>query len=262
MPAAHFFTAQDAGDDDTIDSDVDSTGLSSVVTLAEGENNPTVDVGIAHFASLSGSVSFDGNGDGIQDAGEAGVANVVVNLLDGNGNPILDDAGVPVSTTTDANGDYTFDELQPGDFQIQFVAPTGTDFTLQNVGDDALDSDADPATGLTQVVTLVSEESNTTVDAGLVNEPVAPPALGSIGNLVFEDLNANGIRDAGDPGEPGVTIELLDGNGNAILDAAGNPITTVTDANGFYEFTDLPAGDYRVRSSLPAAHFFTAARRR
>ena len=258
LPAAHFFTAQDAGNDDTIDSDVDSTGLSSVVTLGEGENNPTVDVGIAHFASLNARVFFDTNGDGVQDAGDPGVANVVVNLLDGNGNPILDDAGVAVSTTTDANGNYSFDQLQPGDFQVQFVAPTGTDFTLQNVGDDALDSDADPTTGLSQVFSLVSEENNTTIDAGLVNEPVAPPALGSIGNLVFEDLNNNGIRDAGDPGEPGVTIELLDGDGNAILDASGNPITTVTDANGFYEFTDLPAGDYRVRSSLPAAHFFTA----
>ena len=81
--------------------------------------------------------------------------------------------------------------------------------------------------------------------------------MGSIGNLVFEDLNNNGIRDAGDPGEPGVTIELLDGSGNPILDSSGNPITTVTNASGFYEFTGLPAGDYRVRSSLPSAHFFT-----
>ena len=69
-----------------------------------------------------------------KDAGDAGVANVVVNLLDGSGNPVLDDTGVAVSTTTDANGNYSFDELQPGDFQVQFVAPTGNDFTLQNVG--------------------------------------------------------------------------------------------------------------------------------
>ena len=176
LPAAHFFTEQDAGNDDTIDSDVDSTGLSSVVTLGEGENNPTVDVGIAHFATLGGTVSFDDNGDGIQDAGEAGVANVVVNLLDGSGNPVLDDAGFTVSTTTDANGDYTFVELQPGDFQVQFAAPTGTAFTLQNVGDDAFDSDADPATGLSQVVSLVSEENNFTVDAGLILQPVVNDA--------------------------------------------------------------------------------------
>ena len=169
LPAAHFFTAQDAGNDDTIDSDVDSTGLSSVMTLGEGENNPTVDVGIAHFADLGDTVFFDNNGDGIQDAGEAGVANVVVNLLDGSGNPVLDDTGAPVSTTTDANGNYAFNELRPGDFQVQFVAPTGTGFTVQNVGDDALDSDANPTTGLSQVVSLVSEENNTTIDAGLIN---------------------------------------------------------------------------------------------
>ena len=188
LPAAHFFTAQDAGNDDTIDSDVDGTGLSSVVTLGEGENNPNVDVGIAHFASLNARVFFDTNGDGVQDAGDPGVANVVVNLLDGSGNPILDDAGVAVSTTTDADGNYSFDELKPGDFRIQFVAPTGTDFTLQNVGDDALDSDADPTTGLSQVFSLVSEENNTTIDAGLVNEPVVV----STADLVTVKSLANG----------------------------------------------------------------------
>ena len=40
------------------------------------------------------------------------------------------------------------------------------------LGDDALDSDADPTTGLSQVVSLVSEENNTTIDAGLINEPI------------------------------------------------------------------------------------------
>ena len=169
LPAGHFFTDQDVGNDDTIDSDVDSTGLSSVVTLAEGENNSDVDVGLAHFASLNGTVTFDNNSDGIQDAGDAGVANVVVNLLDGNGNPILDSAGVAVSTTTDINGNYTFETLEPGDFQVEFVAPVGTGFTLQNVGDDTLDSDADPTTGRSQVFTLISEENNTTIDAGLIN---------------------------------------------------------------------------------------------
>ena len=176
LPNAHFFTQQNAGGNELIDSDVDSAGLSDVVTLAAGETNLTLDVGLAHFASLGDTVFLDSNADGVQNAGEAGIANVVVYLLDGSGNPILDSAGNPVSATTDANGHYFFGELRPGNFQIEVVAPVGLDFTVQHAGaDSALDSDVDPTTGLSQVVTLVSEENNITLDAGLVNQPVDPP---------------------------------------------------------------------------------------
>lgn len=57
-----------------------------------------------------------------------------------------------------------------------------------------------------------------------------------IGNTVFEDSNGNGVQDSGEPGIPVVTINLLDGYGNPILDINGNPITTMTDANGQYSF--------------------------
>ena len=71
---------------------------------------------------------------------------------------------------------------------------------------------------ITNVTTAATGDQVDPSDAGNdLDESVtvnAPVLLGSIGNLVFEDLNNNGIRDAGDPGEPGVTIELLDGNGN------------------------------------------------
>jgi hypothetical protein len=176
LPGGHFFTQQNAGGNSTIDSDVDSLGVSSVVTLSAGENNQTVDVGLAHFASLGDTVFFDGDGDGVQGAGETGVANVVVNLLNGSGNPVLDSSGNPITTTTDASGHYLFEELQPGDFQVEFVAPVGMDITLADAGgDDSADSDADPTTGLSPVVALVSEENNVTIDAGLIDEPVDPP---------------------------------------------------------------------------------------
>ena len=40
------------------------------------------------------------------------------------------------------NGNYLFEELNPGTYSVQFVAPEGFDFTDANVGDDATDSDA------------------------------------------------------------------------------------------------------------------------
>ena len=44
----------------------------------------------------------------------------------------------------------------------------------------------------------------------------------------------------------GVPLALLDENGDPVLDGGGQPITTVTDSNGFYQFEDVPPGLYQV----------------
>ena len=49
----------------------------------------------------------------------------------------------------------------------------------------------------------------------------------------------------------GVVLQLCDGSGDALLDADGNPITTVTDANGYYEFTGLAPGVYSIVVKQP-----------
>jgi SdrD B-like protein len=61
---------------------------------------------------------------------------------------------------------------------------------------------------------------------------------GTIGDFVWQDSNQNGKQDAGEPGIPGVTVNLF---------KSGNPIaSTVTDQNGAYLFSGLCAGDYTV----------------
>ncbi|MCC7333491.1 MAG: DUF11 domain-containing protein [Pirellulaceae bacterium] len=70
----------------------------------------------------------------------------------------------------------------------------------------------------------------------------------SLGNLVFRDNNNNGMKDAGDPGIPGVRVELYeDTNANGTYDtgidtAVGTAQTT--DANGNYLFSNLLPGAY------------------
>ncbi len=64
----------------------------------------------------------------------------------------------------------------------------------------------------------------------------------------YEDLDGDGTRDPGEPGLAGVTI-YLDTNGNKTLDVG--ELTTTTDADGNYAFTDLPAGTYFVREVVP-----------
>ena len=156
-------------------------------------SNQTIDFGFVTpgTAALGDRVWKDLNGDGIQ------------NCTDTNGNGILGDAGDtgpecnagiqgvkvqllgncdinnPLATDyTDANGFYLFESLIPGNYCVKFdlntVPPNvcGTvapQFTLQNQeSDDAADSDANPATGVTPAVSLALGQTNRTVDAGIV----------------------------------------------------------------------------------------------
>ena len=69
--------------------------------------------------------------------------------------------------------------------------------------------------------------------------------MGTIGNLVWNDLNADGNVDAGEPGIAGVTLDLYwDVNGNGAIDP-GEPLMghTTTGANGGYLFQGLPVND-------------------
>lgn len=114
-------------------------------------------------ASLGDYVWWDQDEDGVQDADEPGLAGVSVTLKDGGGNTVA-------STTTDANGAYSFDTLVPGDYQVVFTLPNADwSFSPQDQGgDDALDSDADPTTGASPIITLAAGEDNDTVDAGVI----------------------------------------------------------------------------------------------
>ena len=77
-------------------------------------------------------------------------------------------------------------------------------------------------------------------DGEVEDYPVEIEVLTSaIGGSVWNDKNNNGGRETGEPGIAGVTLDLLDANGNVLF-------TTVTNASGRYDFASLPAGAYTV----------------
>jgi len=235
LPPDYRFVSQDVGGDDTTDSDADpTTGRTIQTTLTAGENDLTWDAGIYQLSSIGDTVWYDADGDGLQDAGEPGVPGVTVHLLDGSGT-VID------TTTTDVNGNYLFENLEPGDYAIEVVPPAGYAFTTQDAGgDDTIDSDVDTTTGRTIVTTLDPGENDPTWDAGLVG-------IMSLGDLVWNDVNNNGVVDAGESGISGVTVRLLDNSGNVIA-------TTTTDGSGNYLFDKLLPGDYMVEIDPPAGY--------
>jgi hypothetical protein len=244
LPAGYVVSPQDAGTDDAKDSDGDpSTGQTIQTTLDPGEDDPRWDLGInLPPAALGDYVWYDDNRDGIQDPTEIGVPDMIVYLLNPN-----DSNAVVRIDTTDAGGKYFFGELDPGDY-IVFFDDLPQDYVVspQNQGtNDSLDSDADVATRVTQVISLDPGETDTTWDMGIN----IPPA--SLGDYVWLDENGNGQQDSSEMGVPNVLVYLLDSTG-AIIDS------TSTDPTGRYGFDALDPGTYSVQFVAPAGYAITA----
>ena len=217
-PTGHDIAPAGQGGDNTKDSDPNpTTGKTSNFTLAAGEDKTDIDAGMVPHASISDFVWEDTNGDGDQDTGENGKPGVVVVLYDDMGTEIARD-------TTDGNGNYSFDQLLPGDYSVGIELPAGyISSPLDQGGDDAKDSDIDPATGETATINLTAGENDDSVDAGLV-------PTGSIGDMVWEDTDGDGIQDPGETsGIPGVIVTLYDDMGTEVA-------KDTTDSNGNYLF--------------------------
>ncbi|WP_200240875.1 SdrD B-like domain-containing protein [Thiohalocapsa halophila] len=218
---------------------------SQTITLPSRTVDRRWDGGLWQTASLGDLVFEDTNQNGRQDGGEPPVAGVPVSLTDCSGNSVTDaDGNAVTGTTTDANGQYLFDNLVPGCYEVTFTP--SRELTEANTAgvDDAADSDADPTTGSTGQIQLPSGVYDDTWDAGLL-----PPPLAEIGNEVFLDQNGDGIRQDGEPGVAGATVTIS--GPNSFSDSV------VTGSDGLYLFDELPAGDYSLTCTPPTGYAYT-----
>ncbi len=200
LPSGYQFTGQNQSTDDTIDSDVNSSGESDTVTIS-GADIDTLDVGLAKIPTycLGDFIWYDDNENGIQDSGEGGVSGVKVTLNTG------------AITTTDGDGKYEFCSLDNGSYSVTVdlsTLPSGYKFTDQNQGtDDTIDSDINPTDGKSDTVTI-QDANNTTLDGGIY-KPDTPTYC--LGDFIWYDDNENGIQDSGEGGVSGVKVTLNTG---------------------------------------------------
>ena len=211
-----------------------------------------IDVRVAYQGSIEigNRIWNDSSGDGIQDPGETGISNVTLNLYDVTGTTLLG------STTTNVEGEYYFNDsnvnqsgatgLKPNtSYQIQIDTSSpnlnGLNLTTADQGDnDSIDSDAVSSSGVTtiSITTGGYGENNHTLDAGFF-EP------GSISGNVSDDLS-NPIAN--------VELQLLDSEGNSVLDSNNQPLTTTTGNDGNYLFSNITSGDYQVLELQPPGY--------
>ena len=214
-PAGYVASPTGAGTPGT-----DSNGSGTSVAIA-GNLDDTIDFGFYKLGSIGDFVWNDLNADGVQGSSEPGLAGVVVTLTGGV---------LPLTTTTNAAGGYSFGNLQPGTYTVSVAAPAAYVASPQNAGTPTTDSN----NGAGTTVVIAGNDDNT-IDFGFFSH-------GSIGNFVWNDVNANGIQDSGEPGIAGVTVTLSNG------------ATTTTNAAGAYSFTNLAPGTYTVTVATPAGY--------
>ena len=233
------------GDDQSIEITVEITGegagalVTNVARISHQDqagDNPTNNESSASFKggyNLGGTIYRDSDASFSKSSTEERFAGVTVALLDSDGNPVLDHNGNPMTTVTDADGNYQFVGLGVGTYRVSIVDPnTGVLAGLTN-------TQAYTGRGATQAPVTITDSSVQGVDFGFVK-----PA--TIGDRVWNDQDHNGV-DNGEPGVPGVTVILKDASGTEVA-------RTTTDSDGRYRFEGVLPGTYTVSIEVPSGY--------
>ena len=193
------------------------------VTVEAGEDVDGLTTGLISATSVAGRLYLDENG------ARTPLAGVTVSLYKGGElSPLM-------TVLTDDSGRYRFDGLWPADYYLEAGLPSGTIFVRPD--DPNYESGASAVTasgegaGTSELFYLHMAQHRLDMDVIYIK-----PAR--VGDLAWLDENGNGLVDEGEPGIPGITVQLLQ-DGEAVYE-------TVTDAYGYYLFTDVYPGAYTL----------------
>ncbi|MCP4541253.1 MAG: hypothetical protein GY832_29325 [Chloroflexi bacterium] len=210
-------------------------------TLDDDNVNFTADFGFVQsqqLASIGDTVWRDDDHDGTQNEVGTGIAGVTVNLYDGSG-------AFQDSTDTDGTGLYSFADLAPGDYYVEFILPSNYLFSPQDAGgNDTLDSDADPTTGRTINTTLDPGENDPTWDCGMFLLGPAPAIQ------IEKEVAANGWIA---PNVPSVAYTLTVTN---IGDVTLNPVAVIDDLDPGLTF--VPGSAIPAETSVTGQQIYWA----
>jgi len=243
-----------------------------------------VDFGLYNTLEAGNLVWEDLNNNGLVDAGEPGIEGIEVILYQTIDDTKANEDDVEISRdTTDADGMYIFQTLEPGDYWVKlnsgiptgFYSSTGEGITTVTgtgifepssmVDDNIDDNDDGTQMGLGDNIMVVSD----IVSLDLYDEPDSDGTSDStanyridfglyetidLGNSVWEDLDNDGNKDEGEPGFPNITVALAqpgpDGLAGTTDDIEIGKDTT--DEDGAYLFEYLNPNEYFVTiSNIP-----------
>lgn len=227
-------------DDNGIQTASGAAVVSPLIAISANETENTIDFGFvpnASLGSITGTVLADNNNDDVGDAGIAGVTLVLFTDPNGDGNPA---DGVQVATTTTAaNGSYSFTGLPPRAYVVVQTQPAG------------YLSVSDTDGGTVNQVALILPAGGSGVASFVEELP------GTVTGHIYRDVNGNGTQQVGtEPNFSGIQVVINDANGGTqtvTTDANGNWTATVppglTSAN--VNEAGLPAGWVQTEGTDP-----------
>lgn len=207
---------KDNSDEDNIFSE---DGCSSKIEIKDTIENYDIDLAMIKPISISGFVWNDINWDNKKSENEYGISKMLVKLYK--------DGELFSKTTTDLNGKYYFDNLNPGKYKLKFFdlknayVPT-TEDSITNI----IDKD-----NFTKSYMLLSGDNKDDINVAFHRAKIK--------SRVFRDNNFNGIQDADERGIKSVTVNLYSEDGEFIKQTKTNDL-------GIYEFDNLLPGKYYI----------------
>jgi len=178
------------------------------------------------FNTVTDTVFFDQNGDGLQNNGDPGIEGVSVDILDSSGN-------IVGSAITDVNGVVTFTGLADDDYTLVVTDNANQLNDLSGTTAESLvgeNGESDP-------ITVAAGSTGDGNDSFGYNNP------GLISGTIYVDgrdpTNPNFDQDPDEAGLSGVTVELRDSDGNVVA-------SVVTGPDGSYEFDGLVPDTYTI----------------
>jgi len=248
----------DLGDPDLTLNDSDATLpdlKTHTITITSDEpvyvpSDLTIGAGFYQTVCVRGTVQEDCDGDGeLYDDSGLGLAGWTVDLLDGNGNPVDDVNGNPItSVVTDGNGDYEFCDVIPGTYDIQLTMMPDWSATAQDAtGNDTNDSDGlsnplnfnEPFSVIDNVDIMSGDPDLEDYDWGVYESQ-------NLAGTVWVDADMDGQLN-GEAGVSNVQINIID----CVTGMIFGPF--FTDANGEYNIIGVPPGEYEI--VLDASNF-------
>lgn len=222
--------AHSASGGDTTFTEADGRMVMANIAVEENSRITTPVLGLRIETTVAGSVWYD-------EAGEIKpVEGAEVRLLDAQDTLLM-------TALSDAEGQYRFDALMPGEYKVSVNMPSGyvviepDDARLEDGQLISVMTTCSAGKGESEVFTLRMSQNQMKLNIGAVQP-------GTLGDFCWVDLNGNGLQDMDEKGLGNMRVELWR---DGVLAAE-----TTTDAYGFYVFKDIYPGVYTLKADYPA----------